>query len=578
MRFFLVEHESFVHIFRSLPLEIFPRIMCAYSRLVKLVLDEMERQFVLGGEQGLDLARSEAVAVVDRLGGYMFSGHPRHLPRTVLRPLGTLESLWAGGWPFLDPAVVSLGAPGSGGAVINMGRWPHSARTGRPVLLHVRELHHHYGARVASCREIAVWFAQLGEHAFASKTAVAAFAEELVRELWVPQTKTFIMQQLRRRLHEGGGDPGRPITMENIASCETAMAAWEAAPDAFTWKALQRLCRGLRLGGERVAIAVSNEKGRDSFAAKNATWPLTLHFAIINGRKSADGIGVGIWVAVVTGCFLAAGIEWVPDSARGRLTSRSVVRLGGQATVQPAPFGPPGSLRRVAQEADINHERTVKDRVQRQECQPQIDFGCPLPFTNIPSLILAGFNQAKATFLGKGDAKVLDHYQIAMNCLAEKIDDPLCHLMLMITLTVCSSSETPEVVQGSHRFSVASKRNDPGQLALVMVTRMMWFLYPGSFPWAKGSGGTAYDVAEITKKIEHKGCSNRMLRELGWVTSRSKPDSPRNTDLQLQPQEQLLKTFRDLRGALKRPDDFIRMVFRSDEEIWMDRCSSIIHG
>ncbi|KAL3290659.1 hypothetical protein RB213_003213 [Colletotrichum asianum] len=186
----------------------------------------------------------------------------------------------------------------------------------------------------------------------------------------------------RRRLHEGGGNPGRPITMENIASCETTMAAWEAAPDAFTWKALQQLCRGLRLGGERVAIAVSkqrtrhdfvaellrvisSEKGRDSFAAKNATWPLTLHFAIINSRKSADGINIEIWVAVVTGCFLAASIEWVPNSVRGRLTSRSVVRLGGQATVQPAPFGPPGSLRRAAREAEIKHERTVKDWVQR---------------------------------------------------------------------------------------------------------------------------------------------------------------------------------------------------------------------
>ncbi|KAL3290702.1 hypothetical protein RB213_004884 [Colletotrichum asianum] len=93
MRFFLVEHESFVHIFCLLPLEIFPRIMCAYLRLFELVLDEMERQFVLGGEQGLDLARLEAVAVVNRLGGYMFSGYLRYLLRTVLRPLSTLESL-----------------------------------------------------------------------------------------------------------------------------------------------------------------------------------------------------------------------------------------------------------------------------------------------------------------------------------------------------------------------------------------------------------------------------------------------------------------------------------------------------
>ncbi|KAL3290674.1 hypothetical protein RB213_009692 [Colletotrichum asianum] len=267
------------------------------------------------------------------------------------------------------------------------------------------------------------------------------------------------MQQLRRRLHEGGGDPGRPITIENIASCETTIAAWEAAPDAFTWKALQRLCRGLQLSGERVAIAVSKQRTQHNFIAK--------------------------LLQVI--------------SIRSQLTSRSVVQLGGQATVQPAPFGPPGSLRHAAREAEIKHERTVKDQVQRQECQPQINFSYPLPFTNIPSLILASFNQTKATFLGKGDAKVLDHYQIAINYLAEKIDDPLCHLMLMITLTICASSETPEVAQGSHTFSAAAKRKDPGQLALVM---------------AKNSGGTAYDVIEITKKIKHKGYSNHMLRKL----------------------------------------------------------------
>ncbi|KAJ0298901.1 hypothetical protein Brms1b_013269 [Colletotrichum noveboracense] len=57
MRFFLVEHESFVHMSRSFPLEIFPRVTCAYSRLFQLALGELERAFVLGGEQGLDLAR-----------------------------------------------------------------------------------------------------------------------------------------------------------------------------------------------------------------------------------------------------------------------------------------------------------------------------------------------------------------------------------------------------------------------------------------------------------------------------------------------------------------------------------------
>ncbi|KAL3292283.1 hypothetical protein RB213_011926 [Colletotrichum asianum] len=60
-------------------------------------------------------------------------------------------------------------------------------------------------------------------------------------------------------------------------------------------------------------------------------------------------------------------------------------------------------------------------------------------------------------------------------------------------LTICTSSKTLEVAQ---------------------VTQMMWFLYPTSFLWAKNLGGTAYDVMEMTKKIEHKGYSNHMLRKL----------------------------------------------------------------
>lgn len=54
-----------------------------------------------------------------------------------------------------------------------------------------------------------------------------------------------------------------------------------------------------------------------------------------------------------------------------------------------------------------------------------------------------------------------------------------------------------------------------------------------------------------------------MLRELGWVTSKSNRDSPRNTDLQLRPQEDLFQTLRELRSAMKRPDDFISVVFNS---------------
>jgi hypothetical protein len=36
MRFFLVEHNLYVHIFRSLPLTVFPRVIMAYARVFEL--------------------------------------------------------------------------------------------------------------------------------------------------------------------------------------------------------------------------------------------------------------------------------------------------------------------------------------------------------------------------------------------------------------------------------------------------------------------------------------------------------------------------------------------------------------
>lgn len=77
-------------------------------------------------------------------------------------------------------------------------------------------------------------------------------------------------------------------------------------------------------------------------------------------------------------------------------------------------------------------------------------------------------------------------------------------------------------------------------------------------------------------RTEHKGCSNRMLRELGWVISKSNRDSPRNTDLHLRPREELLGILRELGSALRRPDDFISTVFHSRDRIWVERCASII--
>ncbi|TQN66280.1 hypothetical protein CSHISOI_09207 [Colletotrichum shisoi] len=448
---------------------VFPRVMCVYSRVFELALGEMERRYVARGERGLDLAHSEAVAILDWLGEYIFTGHKRHLLTTVLQPLGTLDSLRSGAWPYINPAVLGLDSSVSSSAVINTRLWPRSAKTGRLVLLHVNELRYYYGDGVASGRETEIWFDQLGEDAFRSHSDITSFTAELLREM----------------LQEAAKPASTPITSAQIAACKSAITAWEATLEAFTSKALQELTQALTPGGLRLMMAelktrtrrdyaaelvraITTGKGRAAVAPVHSTWPDRLQVAIASGGLSNNDR------------LYAAGVEWAPDAVKGRLTSTTIVCLHGRC-MRIVVTGLPGLLRRAAQEAQIRHENALHNQALRQK-RRAIHFGDSFPFTNVPSLITDGFLKAKATFSNKGDLQVLDYYQLAINILSSNIDDPLCCLMLMITLTVCSSSETPEVAPGSREFGTAAKRKDPAQLALVIVTRMMWFLYPASFP------------------------------------------------------------------------------------------------
>ncbi|KAF5486596.1 hypothetical protein CGCA056_v015058 [Colletotrichum aenigma] len=570
MRFFLTEHESYVHIFRSIPVGIFPRIMSAYCRLFELAICEMERRYVAGGERGLDLAHSEAVAVLDRLGGYIFTGHERHLPKTVLRPLGTIDSLLAGAWPYIDPAVLDLAPAGAATCFMDTSRWPRSAKTGRLILLHISELQHHYGDRLASHRETEIWFSQLGRDAFKSHAAVTEYVTELMREMWIPQTKLFIANQLRRRLQEGSSDTGSmPITLEQKEACKSAVEAWEAAPDAFTHVALQRLIDGLTSGGSRIKITlsrtrtrhdfatqllrvVSTEKGRAASAPVNATWPDHLQAAITSGNQASNGLKPDEWVSVIASRLLAAGVEWVPDAVKGRLTS---------TTVAPEARGAGSSNK---------HEKAAHDRALRQT-RRTINFGCSFPFTDVPSLITDGFLKAKAIFSNKGDIQVLDPLPASDKRPLQHIEDPLCLLMLMITLTVCSSSETARGRAWVAQIRDRSQEKGPGPAGPRYGHEDDVVPLPRLVPLEEGSSGTAYDVAEMTKKIEHKGCSNRMLRELGWVTSKSNRDSPPKHRTCSAASRDLLQTLRELRSAMKRPDDFISVVFNSQDSIWTER-------
>lgn len=67
-----------------------------------------------------------------------------------------------------------------------------------------------------------------------------------------------------------------------------------------------------------------------------------------------------------------------------------------------------------------------------------------------------------------------------------------------------------------------------------------------------------------------------MLRELGWILVSNNRDSPRNSEARLQTPPVLLDMAKALKLAMKRPEEFISMVFGSSDAIWVERCASII--
>ncbi|KAJ0267700.1 hypothetical protein COL940_014113 [Colletotrichum noveboracense] len=104
-------------------------------------------------------------------------------------------------------------------------------------------------------------------------------------------------------------------------------------------------------------------------------------------------------------------------------------------------------------------------------------------------------------FSANGEANVLDDYQLAMNCLAENIDDPLCHLMLMIVLTVCASAETLQVAQGERTFSTLPRRKDSGSARLGYGDADVVIPVSKVVPLGQERQRNAVHVAEMMKKI-----------------------------------------------------------------------------
>jgi hypothetical protein len=298
----------------------------------------------------------------------------------------------------------------------------------------------------------------------------------------------------------------------------------------------------------------------------HSTWFAVLH-AVFTFTEPAR-VTKEQWIGAIAAAMLANRIECMPGSHRSRITYRRVVKLVGHTPPARTITARPGSLKREASEA-----MEVQRRAARPVRRLRIDLGYEIPFTQIPRVVEEGF-RAQEKVLAKGNAKILAHYHVARNCLESCLGDPLCDVLLMLVLTFRSSSVTPAVGGKAAGFEVGPHK-DPGLFAANLATRMLWFLRPEAFPWDQDEG-MVLRISEMTKKIEHKGVNNRLLRELGWVQVRGRRPNPRNSELDLRPVDELLELRAELLSLLGDPAGFIARVFHSHDSAWVERCSEII--
>ena len=594
MRFYLQDSSVYAPLMRRFRPAVFPGILAAYARVFDLATNEMLKRFKAQGSKGLGVALAEGVAALDRLGNYCFTGAPQVLMRSVLGPLGTMESITQGGWPFLDPQLLDIR---HGEGRLNIAQWPRAA-DGRPIFMHIASLRFHYGPAVAASQHSLLWFRDLGGKSIGGSVTVTAFLEELFRELWIPQMVAYVRHQVLRRLSSpptdemllsaDGSLDGLPDDMERHQRQRDAVEAWAESDNPFAWSEYEPIWRMMAAGRPRTEVLPksrhdfvrelytgchsNNSSIRQALSSKHSTWFAVLH-AVIKFTPAVR-VSEDSWQSGLRAALEESHIECMPGSHRSLLSARRVVRLvGNRQPPSRVLMAQHGSLKRDAMEAEL---RVLQLR-QPQPLRQVIDFGEAIPFKRIPKLVNDGFaSLLKPSKVRVGE--VVAHYERARNCLLDCLGEPLCDLLLMLAVTYGSSSETPAVEERGKGFT-AGKRKDQEQFAACLVTRMLWFLRPDSFPW-KVDDGQVLRVSKMTEKIEHKGVNNRFLCEAGWVVTSVARPSPRNSEIGLQDEGKLQEYYKELLKLRKQPDQFIALVYRvgkdEDKELWVARSSTII--
>ncbi|KAG5952292.1 hypothetical protein E4U57_006252 [Claviceps arundinis] len=588
MRFFLRERDQYRTILRAFPLSLFPGILCGFARLFELSFKEMENRYRASGNNGLDLALCESIACLDRLGNYCFTGDPRVLPRTVLGPLQTMESLKCG-WPYVSPEMLNFQTETGS---MDMMRWPKSGVEQKHlILMHVAALNYHYGPQVASDRQSQIWFGQVGCKGIRDVSAAIQFLEDVFLEVWIPQTVAFMVLQLRRKLHCGvQGGMTLAERSHEAKEANTLLKSWEADKKPFSIEQQDKLFKNSSssvLGQVRCESTSAHDFARDlylscrdsskvkdqAFTTKYSTWHAIIRNAI--GLTKKKDVSRDDWIDGLEYAIFSAGIQWVPGQYRGRPTCTVVLSLAalGAPKNRKVLTAPRESLKRMAMEAEDQLSR--ENQQSRDPRRQIIHFGCAYPFTAIPKLILDGFAAHEKVHRLK-TPRVANHYEAALSCLLRWLgQDERCNLMLMLVLTLAASSKTPKFDFEKRQFEAAPMERNREQFAATLVMRMLWFVFPRDFSEIEGVNGRV-STREMMQKTGYY-TNNWMLVGLDWVSpTTDRPNLP-NKDCIMSSVEQLKSRRETLEGLRQSdPNGFIAEVFGSHEPVWVGRCASII--
>ena len=235
IRFYLKESHRYTHLLRSFRPSVFPGILGSFARIFGLAIDKIYTRFKAGGSKGLGVALAEGVSALDRLGSYCFTGFPKSLMGSVLGPLGTVDGIRQGAWPYINPRMLDL--QDTGGSLC-LARWPRGENN-RPLLMHVASIAFHYGPEVAASRHSNVWFKELGGMLIRGPSGAAKFLEDLFRDLWIPQTVAFVDHQFNRALRQGSrSEDYGSKTKEELQLLEhqhTLIRQWSQSDHPFSW-------------------------------------------------------------------------------------------------------------------------------------------------------------------------------------------------------------------------------------------------------------------------------------------------------------------------------------------------------